>query len=117
MCRIANAKFTLNGETYELLANNGPNALHGEPSTSARCSAPQKCLAPCCLCPTTARPCNLQAALHITCLTSHDDVGACLHTGGALGLHKRVWEARTLSGPESSSVVLEYQSPPGEEVG
>jgi len=29
--RIANAQFTLNGETYELEANNGPNNLHGWP--------------------------------------------------------------------------------------
>ncbi len=27
--RIANARFTLNGKTYTLAANNGPNALHG----------------------------------------------------------------------------------------
>lgn len=27
--RIANAKFTLDGKTYTLAANNGPNALHG----------------------------------------------------------------------------------------
>jgi len=27
--RIANARFTLNGKTYELAANNGPNSLHG----------------------------------------------------------------------------------------
>jgi aldose 1-epimerase len=27
--RIGNAQFTLNGETYELAKNNGPNALHG----------------------------------------------------------------------------------------
>ena len=27
--RIANAKFTLDGQTYTLAANNGPNALHG----------------------------------------------------------------------------------------
>jgi aldose 1-epimerase len=27
--RIANAKFTLNGNTYTLVANNGPNSLHG----------------------------------------------------------------------------------------
>jgi aldose 1-epimerase len=27
--RIANAKFTLDGEEYQLAANNGPNALHG----------------------------------------------------------------------------------------
>jgi aldose 1-epimerase len=29
--RIANASFTLNGETYQLEANNGPNNLHGWP--------------------------------------------------------------------------------------
>ncbi|WP_163379238.1 aldose epimerase family protein [Cyclobacterium sp. SYSU L10401] len=29
--RIADAKFTLDGETYELEANNGPNNLHGWP--------------------------------------------------------------------------------------
>jgi aldose 1-epimerase len=29
--RIANAAFTLNGESYELEANNGPNNLHGWP--------------------------------------------------------------------------------------
>ncbi|MEX2594039.1 MAG: aldose epimerase family protein [Anditalea sp.] len=29
--RIANAQFTLNGETYQLEANNGPNNLHGWP--------------------------------------------------------------------------------------
>lgn len=29
--RIADAKFTLNGETYQLEANNGPNNLHGWP--------------------------------------------------------------------------------------
>ncbi|SEI82644.1 aldose 1-epimerase [Cyclobacterium xiamenense] len=29
--RIADAQFTLNGETYELEANNGPNNLHGWP--------------------------------------------------------------------------------------
>lgn len=29
--RIADARFTLNGETYELEANNGPNNLHGWP--------------------------------------------------------------------------------------
>lgn len=29
--RIANAQFTLDGETYDLEANNGPNNLHGSP--------------------------------------------------------------------------------------
>jgi len=29
--RIANARFSLGGETYQLAANNGPNALHGGP--------------------------------------------------------------------------------------
>jgi aldose 1-epimerase len=27
--RIAGAQFTLDGETYKLAANNGPNCLHG----------------------------------------------------------------------------------------
>ena len=30
--RIANAKFHLNGEDYNLVVNNGPNALHGGPT-------------------------------------------------------------------------------------
>ena len=30
--RIANATFTLDGETYELAANDGPNSLHGGPN-------------------------------------------------------------------------------------
>lgn len=30
--RIAGAQFTLNGQTYHLIANNGPNTLHGGPS-------------------------------------------------------------------------------------
>jgi aldose 1-epimerase len=30
--RIANAQFTLNGKTYPLAANNGPNNLHGGPN-------------------------------------------------------------------------------------
>ena len=28
-CRIANGTFTLDGKTYQLAQNNGPNALHG----------------------------------------------------------------------------------------
>ena len=28
--RVAGAKFTLDGQTYQLAANNGPNCLHGE---------------------------------------------------------------------------------------
>src|SRR5436190_6104539 len=30
--RIAGAQFTLNGQTYHLIANNGPNTLHGGPN-------------------------------------------------------------------------------------
>jgi aldose 1-epimerase len=30
--RIANAQFTLNGQTYHLIANNGSNSLHGGPN-------------------------------------------------------------------------------------
>jgi aldose 1-epimerase len=30
--RIASAQFTLNGQTYHLIANNGPNTLHGGPN-------------------------------------------------------------------------------------
>jgi aldose 1-epimerase len=30
--RIANAQFTLNGQTYRLIANNGANSLHGGPN-------------------------------------------------------------------------------------
>jgi aldose 1-epimerase len=30
--RIGGAQFTLNGETYHLIANNGPNTLHGGPN-------------------------------------------------------------------------------------
>ncbi|HEX4171269.1 MAG TPA: aldose epimerase family protein [Acetobacteraceae bacterium] len=30
--RIANARFTLNGQTYHLIANNGANTLHGGPN-------------------------------------------------------------------------------------
>jgi aldose 1-epimerase len=30
--RIANAQFTLNGQTYHLIANNGTNSLHGGPT-------------------------------------------------------------------------------------
>jgi aldose 1-epimerase len=30
--RIGGAQFTLNGETYRLIANNGPNTLHGGPN-------------------------------------------------------------------------------------
>ena len=30
--RIGSAQFTLNGETYHLIANNGPNTLHGGPN-------------------------------------------------------------------------------------
>lgn len=29
--RIANARFSLDGKTYQLMANNGPNSLHGGP--------------------------------------------------------------------------------------
>mmetsp|Transcript_23343 Transcript_23343/g.59744 ORF Transcript_23343/g.59744 Transcript_23343/m.59744 type:complete len:386 (-) Transcript_23343:414-1571(-) len=61
--RIANAKFSLDGESYALLANNGPNALHG----------------------------------------------------GALGLHKRTWEARRTDGTDYQAVTLTYDSPNGEE--
>jgi aldose 1-epimerase len=32
--RIADAKFTLDGQTYQLEANNGPNNLHGWPRLS-----------------------------------------------------------------------------------
>lgn len=35
--------------------------------------------------------------------------------GGALGLHKRVWDAREVSGETSTGVELTYTSPPGEE--
>ena len=34
--RIANGKFTLNGQTYQLPLNNGKNTLHGGPSTFAQ---------------------------------------------------------------------------------
>ena len=30
--RIGGAQFTLNGQTYHLIANNGPNTLHGGPN-------------------------------------------------------------------------------------
>jgi aldose 1-epimerase len=30
--RIGRAQFTLNGQTYHLIANNGPNTLHGSPN-------------------------------------------------------------------------------------
>jgi aldose 1-epimerase len=34
--RIGGAQFTLNGQTYHLIANNGPNTLHGGPSALDR---------------------------------------------------------------------------------
>jgi aldose 1-epimerase len=34
--RIGGAQFTLNGQTYHLIANNGPNALHGGPNALDR---------------------------------------------------------------------------------
>ena len=34
--RIGNAQFTLNGQTYHLIANNGPNTLHGGPNALDR---------------------------------------------------------------------------------
>lgn len=61
--RIANGKFTINGEDAKLLVNNGPNALHG----------------------------------------------------GALGLHKRRWDAREMVTETHVGVELRYDSPHGEE--
>mmetsp|Transcript_26051 Transcript_26051/g.56870 ORF Transcript_26051/g.56870 Transcript_26051/m.56870 type:complete len:407 (-) Transcript_26051:662-1882(-) len=61
--RIANAKFKIGDQQYELLANNGPNALHG----------------------------------------------------GRLGLHKRRFDSRPVSGDSFTGVELTYDSPPGEE--
>src|ERR1700746_3656311 len=34
--RIGGAQFTLNGQTYHLIANNGPNTLHGGPNALDR---------------------------------------------------------------------------------
>ena len=34
--RIGGAQFTLNGQTYHLIANNGPNTLHGGPDALDR---------------------------------------------------------------------------------
>ncbi len=36
--RIANARFKLDGKEYKLLANNGPNALHGTCERAVRLS-------------------------------------------------------------------------------
>lgn len=61
--RIANAQFTLNGQTYQLAKNSGPNHIHG----------------------------------------------------GKRGFDKVLWKAQTVAGKDSSSLILRYTSPDGEE--
>jgi hypothetical protein len=41
----------------------------------------------------------------------------CPPSGGALGLHKRVWSITKVSAPDYTGAVLTYESPAFEEVG
>jgi hypothetical protein len=108
--RIAGAKFTLDGHSYQLTANNGPNCLHGEIGGWM---------------PGVANAEHWGALGHLqmsrwACMLPEFPAlapAALLHppAGGTVGYDKVEWTAERQDSERGQAVRLTYTSPDGEE--
>lgn len=143
--RIAGARFELDGETYKLAANNGPNCLHGgdegwgtgcpggrlpmggTPLHAAHAVAGCVRAALCCKasharglmkCPCPPESPPAPAAVTNGLGVAHSlQLICCPAAGGKVGYDKVEWAAHREDGSRGQAVRLTYTSPDGEEVG